>query len=96
MSAEQISTIMNPDNRDVQIIISRNDLAELAGMLAKGSMTEWLTAQQVADRFNLPYNSVKDARWRKRVQFPTHQPGGSYSKPLFEFTEVSDWLRRQN
>lgn len=96
MSAEQISMIMNPDNRDVQIVISRNDLAELAGMLAKGSMTEWLTAQQVADRFNLPYNSIKDARWRKRVQFPTHQPGGSYSKPLFEFTEVSDWLRQQN
>lgn len=96
MSAKEIETMMDPGNKDVQIVISRNDLAALAGFLTKGSMVEWLTAQQVADRFNLPYNSVKDARWRKRVNFPTHQPGGSYSKPLFEFTEVSDWLRQQN
>lgn len=84
---------MEPENGDVKIVISGNDLAALVGTLVRRSSIEWLTADQVAKRFNLPYNSIKDSRWRKRVNFPTHQPGGSYSKPLFEFTEVSDWLR---
>ena len=54
-----------------------------------------LTTKEVAERFGLPLNNVKDKQWRDRNGFPYRQfsRGG---KVVFYTDEIEEWLECRN
>jgi hypothetical protein len=57
----------------------------------KGVEKNTLSAKEVASLFGIPYNNVKDKKWRDRHCFPCRQliPGG---KVIFYADEVREWI----
>lgn len=103
MSEENIQQLFASGSPDTLLIMRKSDLMLFAEYLlnSKGEAVsngkpaegEWLNAKQTAERFGLAYNNVKSAKWRQSNGFPSHQPGGAYSTPMFNVSEVSEWLR---
>lgn len=56
--------------------------------------TGWYTTKQVSEKYKIPYNNVKDRKWREKVGFPVHQEGGAYSSVRFNATEIEEWLSK--
>ncbi len=53
-----------------------------------------LNGKEVAERFGLPYNNVKDKQWRDRNGFPYTQYGKG-SKVVFFTDEVAEWVENR-
>ena len=105
MSTESLMQIFSQSSPDAIILLKKSDLIEFAEHLLKSredsraadqpADEEWLNAKDISKRFGLAYNNVKSAKWRKEHGFPSHQPGGTYSTPMFCVSEVSNWLRNE-
>ena len=57
--------------------------------------SDWLTIDEVVERFKLSKNNLKDRQWRIKNKFPTHQPNGTYSRVMFNAKDVQEWLNKR-
>ena len=58
--------------------------------------TDWLTVDEVANKFKLPKNNIKDRKWRIENDFPYKgfdENKGTYHKVIFNSKDVEDWVR---
>ena len=87
------------DGLNVVIQMTREDLIYLVNTLANRNNNthfgEWLTVEQTAEAFGLSKNNIKNAKWRKDNNFPTHSTNGPGSSPMFYASEVDAWLKNQ-
>lgn len=100
MSVTEIANIMKSEGPNYAIMMSRDDLVAFANMLLdskglSGGGDEWLSVEEVCRKFGLSINKVRRASWRKKNNFPVHQPGGAYCKLSFSSREVAKWLSRK-
>lgn len=96
MDAMEVNKIFDPDGPNVSITISRDDLMDFAKALLNGKAgvgSSWLTAKEASEMFGIAFNNLKSAKWRQDNDFPTHQPGGPFCKPMFLADEISSWLQ---
>lgn len=96
--------IFDPTSPEALIVLKKSDLIQFADYLLNSRKDtqdrakpgdEWLTAKEISQRFGIAYNNVKSAKWRESHGFPSHQPGGAYSTPMFCAAEVSVWLMNE-
>jgi predicted DNA-binding transcriptional regulator AlpA len=55
---------------------------------------EWLSLDEVVERFGLSKSTIKDRQWRKKHGFPEGNDG-SYGKLIFSASKVEEWMENR-